>query len=412
MKFEFFIARRYLFSKKSTNAINIISFISMIGVCIGTAALFVILSVFNGFEELNISLYKKLSPDLKIVPATGKYFKPSAILPKLSNEKEIDYPVEVIEDNALLRYGNTQYFATIMGVSENFLRSAELKDVISAGEFVLEEGDMDYAVIGRGIEYALNINVNQPVEQISFFAPKKHVRINTIDPGSALKRMELYPSGVFNVQQEMEDRVIFVPLRFARELTGEKENLTSVDIYLKDEAKMLKIQKNIQQTIGDDYVVKNRFQLNELLYKVLNTERWAVYLVMTFILIVAICNIIGSVTMLVIDKKKDIGILMSMGADKTRIRRIFMLEGMLIAMIGAVAGLIIGGIFTFLQKTYGLISINASDAFILHAYPVKINYPDFLLVFSTVFVIAYIASVLTARSSIHNFSNTREVIAE
>jgi len=411
MRTEFFIAKRYLFAKKSTNAITWISWISVIGVTIGTAALFLILSVFNGFEELNLIYAKKLSPDLKIIPSLGTKFNKSSIDTNLFISPSINYYVNVLEDNVLLKYNNSQYFATLRGVSEQYLQSKEIDSVLRAGTFTLQENGQAYAVIGKGIENALGIDITQPIEQIVVLAPKQNSRLNTLDPASSLNSAAIYASGIFAVQQEMDERVMFVPIDFAENLFAQQNKLSSVDIYLNDGEDMLAYQKIIAAKLPAKFMVKNRFQLNESLYKVLNTERWAVYLVLTFILIIAICNIIGSVTMLIIDKKKDIAVLRTLGATKNQIQKIYFYEGMMISLLGTFIGLFIGAGFAILQAKFKLISIYSSTGEYLQAYPVKLIYTDFLLVFATVFIIAFIANWFSAKQSSNASNDIRWAIA-
>ncbi len=411
MRTEFFIAKRYLFAKKSTNAITWISWISVIGVTIGTAALFLILSVFNGFEELNLIYAKKLSPDLKIIPSLGTKFNKSSIDTNLFISPSINYYVNVLEDNVLLKYNNSQYFATLRGVSEQYLQSKEIDSVLRAGTFTLHENGQAYAVIGKGIENALGIDITQPIEQIVVLAPKQNSRLNTLDPASSLNSAAIYASGIFAVQQEMDERVMFVPIDFAESLFAQQNKLSSVDIYLNDGEDMLAYQKIIAAKLPAKFMVKNRFQLNESLYKVLNTERWAVYLVLTFILIIAICNIIGSVTMLIIDKKKDIAVLRTLGATKNQIQKIYFYEGMMISLLGTFIGLFIGAGFAILQAKFKLISIYSSTGEYLQAYPVKLIYTDFLLVFATVFIIAFIANWFSAKQSSNASNDIRWAIA-
>ena len=411
MRTEFFIAKRYLFAKKSTNAITWISWISVIGVTIGTAALFLILSVFNGFEELNLIYAKKLSPDLKIIPSLGTKFNKSSIDTNLFISPSINYYVNVLEDNVLLKYNNSQYFATLRGVSEQYLQSKEIDSVLRAGTFTLHENGQAYAVIGKGIENALGIDITQPIEQIVVLAPKLNSRLNTLDPASSLNSAAIYASGIFAVQQEMDERVMFVPIDFAENLFAQQNKLSSVDIYLNDGEDMLAYQKIIAAKLPAKFMVKNRFQLNESLYKVLNTERWAVYLVLTFILIIAICNIIGSVTMLIIDKKKDIAVLRTLGATKNQIQKIYFYEGMMISLLGTFIGLFIGAGFAILQAKFKLISIYSSTGEYLQAYPVKLIYTDFLLVFATVFIIAFIANWFSAKQSSNASNDIRWAIA-
>ncbi|MEY3842698.1 MAG: hypothetical protein RIR80_269 [Bacteroidota bacterium] len=411
MRTEFFIAKRYLFAKKSTNAITWISWISVIGVTIGTAALFLILSVFNGFEELNLIYAKKLSPDLKIIPSLGTKFNKSSIDTNLFISPSINYYVNVLEDNVLLKYNNSQYFATLRGVSEQYLQSKEIDSVLRAGTFTLQENGQAYAVIGKGIENALGIDITQPIEQIVVLAPKQNSLLNTLDPASSLNSAAIYASGIFAVQQEMDERVMFVPIDFAESLFAQQNKLSSVDIYLNDGEDMLAYQKIIAAKLPAKFMVKNRFQLNESLYKVLNTERWAVYLVLTFILIIAICNIIGSVTMLIIDKKKDIAVLRTLGATKNQIQKIYFYEGMMISLLGTFIGLFIGAGFAILQAKFKLISIYSSTGEYLQAYPVKLIYTDFLLVFATVFIIAFIANWFSAKQSSNASNDIRWAIA-
>jgi len=411
MRTEFFIAKRYLFAKKSTNAITWISWISVIGVTIGTAALFLILSVFNGFEELNLIYAKKLSPDLKIIPSLGTKFNKNSLDTNLFQSSYINYYVNVLEDNVLLKYNNSQYFATLRGVSEQYLQSKEIDSVLSAGTFTLKENGQAYAVIGRGIENALGIDITQPIEQIVVLAPKQNSRLNTLDPASSLNTAAIYAIGIFAVQQEMDERVMFVPIDFAENLFAQQNKLSSVDIYLNDGKDMLAYQKIIASKLPAKFMVKNRFQLNESLYKVLNTERWAVYLVLTFILIIAICNIIGSVTMLIIDKKKDIAVLRTLGATKNQIQKIYFYEGMMISLLGTFIGLFMGAGFAILQAKFKFISIYSSTGEYLQAYPVKLIYTDFLLVFATVFIIAFIANWFSAKQSSNASNNIRWAIA-
>lgn len=412
MKSELFIAKRYLFAKKTTNAITWISWISVIGVTIGTAALFLILSVFNGFEELNLIYAKKLSPDLKIIPAVGTKFNQNNIDTNLFKTPEVKYVVQVLEDNVLLKYERSQYFANMRGVSNSFLKANEIDSVLRAGSFTLNENGQSYAVIGKGIENALGIDVLHPIEQILVLAPKRNAPLNSLDPSSSLNTAAIYAAGIFSVQQEMDERVMFVPIEFAEKLLEQKNQLSSLDIYLNANVDMEVLQQNLQSKLSAKFIVKNRFQLNEALYKVLNTERWAVYLVLTFILIIAICNIIGSVTMLIIDKKKDIAVLRTLGATKNQIQRIYFYEGMMISLLGTFIGLFLGAGFAFLQAKYHLISIYSSSGAYLQAYPVKIIYTDFVLVFATVFIIAFIANWFSARQSRNASENLRSSIAE
>ncbi len=399
MKLAYFFAKRYLFSKKSTQAINIISIISVIGVCIGSAALFVILSVFNGFEELNLLYYQKLSPDLKIMRIDDNYFNPAELKNVTDVLTEQNTSVFTIEDQALLKYSNTPYYTIVKGVSDNFLQLKSIDSVLVAGEFLFEDSLTSYAVMGKGISDALGIDARQTIEQVDVYAPKSNFKTQSIDPSTAIKQKYFYPAGIFSVQQNLDERYVFTSLAFAQDLFEKTDSVNGLEIYCTSEKEMLKLQEEITAILPSNYIIKNRYELNEVLYKVLNTERWAVYLILTLILTVAICNIIGAVTMLIIDKKKDIALLRAMGMNQETIRSIYFIQSILISLIGLFIGLIIGGVFVYLQDSYGLITIGGSDEFLIQQYPVKMIYTDYLLVFATVMILSIITGWLTSAQS-------------
>lgn len=400
MKLSYFFAKRYLFSKKSTQAINIISLISVIGVCIGSAALFIILSVFNGFEELNLIYYQKLSPDLKVMKANEDYFHPQEISGLTQTlDTNLYIGVNVIEDQALLKYSSSPYYAIVKGVSNSFLKVKELDSVIIAGEFRFKDSIVDYAVVGNGIVNALGIDISQTIQHIDIFAPKGNINTQNIDPSTSIKQKVFYPSGIFSVQQDLDERYIFSSITFAEDLFEKKDSINGYEIYCCTEKEMYRIQKNWEAKLPKGFIIKNRYQLNETLYKVLNTERWAVYLILTLILTVAICNIIGAVTMLIIDKKKDIALLRAMGMNEFNIRKIYFIQSLLISSIGLILGLILGTIFVYLQDTYGLITIGGSEEFLIQKYPVKMLFRDHVLVFITVMILSIITGWLTSAQS-------------
>lgn len=400
MKLAYFFAKRYLFSKKSTQAINIISVISVIGVCIGSAALFIILSVFNGFEELNLIYYQKLSPDLKVMKTDEGFFHPTHLNTfENSLDKKTYTSVFVLEDQALLKYGNTPYYSIVKGVSPQFLTLAGIDSSLIAGEFFFEDSLAEYAVIGKGISDALGININQTIEHIDVFAPKANINTQSLDPNNSIKQKYFFPSGIFSVQQNLDERYIFSSLRFSQDLFDKKDSVNGLEIYCKNEKQMLALQKEWSEKLPSGFIIKNRYELNETLYKVLNTERWAVYLILTLILTVAICNIIGAVTMLIIDKKKDIALLRAMGMNKNTIRLIYFIQSILISVIGLIIGLTLGTIFVYLQDKYGLITIGGSEQFLIQKYPVKMIYTDHFLVFGTVMLLSFITGWLTSAQS-------------
>ncbi|POY39147.1 hypothetical protein C3K47_01220 [Solitalea longa] len=411
MNLALYFAKRYLFSKKSTNAINIISGISMFGVLIGSAALIVILSVFNGFEALVLSLYNRFTPDIKIEVLHGKTFDPTtSAFKQLKSAPENLYYVEALEEKALLRFGKNQYIATVKGVSADFLKTHALDSMILRGQATLGTEKDPRAIIGSGVEYYLSMNIESD-DPLTIFSPRKNMG-TSIDPTNDLNRNEIYVSGVFQIQQDFDLKYVLVPLSYARMQLDESQNVSSVEIYLKNTVNLNGYKNKIKTLLGDDYKVRDRFEQNELLYKILNSEKWAVYLILTFVLVIAICNIIGSLTMLVIDKKKDIAILFSMGANERIVRYIFLFEGLLISMAGTVAGLVLGAGFCYLQQKYGVIKLGQSGTFVMDKYPVEMHWPDFLLVFATVFIISFIASWVASRLSVRNFTNVSQELTE
>jgi lipoprotein-releasing system permease protein len=398
-----YIAKRYLFSKKSTNAINIISGISMLGVFVGSAALIIILSVFNGFEGLVLSMYKSNTPDLKIEPAKGKTFDPQdPALSILKNNKNIAFYSEILQEKALLRYDKLQFIGKIKGVSKEFAKNNQLDSLLIQGEFILSDDFANYAVVGSTVELTLGINIYDLSRQLVIYSPNKNAQ-NSIIPADEFVSEVLQPVGIFQAQQEENDMVI-IPLEVARKLLGEEKNVSYIEIFVKNKDQLTSFIKEIKKEIGDNFTVKDKIQQNPLLYKILNSEKWAVYLILTFVLIIAIFNIIGSLTMLVIDKRKDIAVLNSLGAPKEMVSKIFLYEGLMIAMIGCVLGLFAGFLFCYLQLQYGFISMGQANL-LVDAYPVSIKLTDFLLVFATVFVISFIASFISSRLSIKRFEN-------
>jgi len=404
----FYIAKRYLFSKKSTNAINIISGISMLGVFVGSAALIIILSAFNGIENLVVSLSNTLNPDLVILPAKGKTFNPeNAALNLVKKDNRIASYSEYLKEKALLRYGNQQYIGEIKGVNLNYLENKALKKAIVQGEFVLEEQGKDYAVIGSNVQYTLGININDPLRVLEIYSPNKSAS-NSFTAADEFILRYLAPSGVFESNQESDNQVI-IPMRVARELISQSKNITGAEIILKNPAVSDDVKKDIEKQLGEEFIVKDRIAQNELLYKILNSEKWAVYLILTFVLVIATFNIVGSLTMLVIDKQKDIAVLNSLGATKNMIRQIFLLEGLMISFIGCIVGLIFGFIFCVLQMEYGFIQM-AEGNLMVNAYPIAINASDFVLVFLTVFCISFFASYISSRLSVKRFEQLKQAL--
>ncbi len=400
MNTAFYIARRYLFAKKSTNAINIISTISVVGVFVGSAALIIILSVFNGFGEMVLKMFNTITPEIVISPKAGKTFDPtSAYFVSLKKEVSIYSYSEVLSENALLRYNNKQSVGLIKGVSDQYLRNKSLDSITVEGKFLLNSSAGSYAVLGSALQTYLMVNITDPFNQLQIFSPRKGKASNSINSVNDFTVLSLPVSGVFEVQQDF-DNIAVVQLKFARELLGEPVRISFIEINLKPGVNAEQFKELIEEKIGDKFEVKDRIQQNKVLYNILGTEKWAVYIILTFILIIAIFNIIGSLTMLVIDKLKDIAILSSLGAGKSLIKRIFLFEGMMITMTGCVFGLVIGFVFCLLQQRYGMIKMSQENLMMSNAYPIAFKWTDFLLVFLTVSIFSFVASALSANLSV------------
>lgn len=406
MNTSFYIARRYLFAKKSTNAINIISTISVVGVFVGSAALFIILSVFNGFEEVVLKMYNTFTPQIVIAPVQGKTFDPATIaLLKIKNDKRVFSFTEVLAENALLKYRDRQSVGLIKGVSDAYLKNPDLDTITVQGKFLLRNAAGPKAVIGSAIQNYLMINTNDPFTPLQIFSPKKGGGASTVNPADDFTMMSIPVAGVFEVQQDF-DNITIVPLSFARALFQEEHKVSLIEINLLKGVNADTFKSEIEKNIGDTYVVKDRLEQNKVLYNILGTEKWAVYIILTFILIIAIFNIIGSLTMLVLEKLKDIAILSSLGAGKSLIKRIFLLEGMMISMTGCIFGLFIGFLFCLIQQKYGLVRM--TEGTLLSAYPVAFKWTDFLLVFITVGLFSFVASALSANLSVKKINHINQ----
>ena len=397
MNLPFFIARRYLISKKSHNIINLISGISMVGVAVGTAALIIVLSVFNGFESVVISLFSVFDPDIEITVNQGKTFHENEIdAAKIRALPGVISYTDVVEENALLHYNKQQYLATIKGVDSLYQVKSPIDSLLVTGHMLLQKDSLDFAIPGYGVAYFLNLDMNAPDNLISVFIPKRKGSITGL-PQESFHNDFIRPSAIFSVQQDFDDKYMLVPLRFARRMLDYTDEVTSVEIRLAKGTDVAQVQQKIAGIAGPKFKVQNRFQQQEVLYKIMKSEKWAVFLILTFILIVASFNVIGSLTMLILDKQKDITILRSMGAKDAAIKQIFFFEGLLISLTGAIAGLLLGLLVCLLQQKFGLVKLQSGGSFIISAYPVKIMAADFLYVFITIVLIGAAAAWLPVK---------------
>ena len=404
MRFSIFIAKRYLFSKKSHNLINIISIISLVGIMVGTTALISVMSVFNGFEEVIKSIFKTINADIVITPNQGKTFNINDFpLDKIKRIKGVMEIVETVEEDALLKYGDKQYIGRIKGVSPNFLKASKLDTLIVDGNFVLQEGKSNFAVVGSGVAWYLDININDITKPLSVYIPKRG-NPSSFSMANAFNNKIIHPVGVFSVQQDFDDKYVFVPLRFARDLLNYNNEVTSLEIFTGNNADIGLIKKRIKKIAGNNFIVLDRDEQNVTLLKVMKSEKLAVFIILVFIMILASFNMIGSVSILIVEKKKDIAILKSMGADKKTVSRIFFNEGILITLIGSIIGLLLGFIILYLQETYGFLKLGGGQgAFIIDAYPVKMHWQDFIYIFFTVQIIGTVAAWYPVKYLLRNF---------
>lgn len=389
MNLSFYIAKRYLFSKKSHNAINIISMISVCGIAIATMAMVCTLSIFNGFTKLVSDSFSIMDPDLQIIPAKGKVFDASsAVFQKIKNLPEVAVASETVEDNALVKYGERQDPVLIKGVSDQFKEMVDTKRLVTSGEFSLREGDVDFCVAGIGIAINLGLRTDN-ITPIEIYSPKRDVKIQLANPANAFTTAYTYPAGVFALNQaKYDDQIILVSLDLARELFRYNNEVTSLDIKLKENVSANDAESKIRKQLGDNFIVKNRFEQQADSFRMVNIEKWVTFLILSFILIIAVFNVVSSLSMLILDKSADIDILRNMGAENNLITRIFKIEGWLISMSGAIAGIVIGLVLCLIQQHFGILKLGQTPgAFIVDSYPVEVIFTDILFVFITVSII-------------------------
>ncbi|MEO9965333.1 MAG: FtsX-like permease family protein [Reichenbachiella sp.] len=395
MNLPFFISKRYFFSKKKKNFINIIAIISMLVVSIGTAALIIVLSVFNGMEGLLRSIYGTFDAPLQVLPAEGKSFLFTEELEEkiLGVDGVLDI-TEVIEDNALVRYSDAQMIVKIKGMSDNFIKQGRMKNAIRQGELKFQDQNTSYAIIGRGIQFNLGVSLRNDFLALQFFYPK-NVKPGGIDPYKYYNRANIMTGGVFALEQQYDDNYVFVPIAFTEKLFGYEGKRTSLELMVDDEQDILKIQSRLSKALGNDFTILNSDQQHADLYKVLKIEKLFVFIIFSMIVGIASINIFFSLSMLVIEKKPDISSLFAMGASKKLVRKIFLAEGAIIAFIGAGSGLILGFSVSWLQQTYGIISMGVATS-VIQAYPVEIIPSDFLFTAITIIFITFMASIQPA----------------
>lgn len=388
------IAIRYLFSKKSHSAINIISMVSICGVAVTTMALICTLSVYNGFQDLIASLYSSLDPQIKITPATGKTLSlqdPS--IKSLTEWQEIDAIAPVIEENALLIYRNRQMPVLLKGVPDNYTRVSNIDSILLDGNFFLKDSIANYATIGVGVANRLEVGAHY-VYPLFVYTPKRKAKVNLANPSNAFNEDRMFATAVFSVNQpEYDDQMVIVPLDMATKLFDYSHQASSLEIKLKPGTNEKRTISSLSEHLGENYLVKDRMMQQETSFRMMQIEKWMTFLILAFILMIATFNVIGSLSMLIIDKQNDIKTLQNLGADEKLISRIFLTEGWLISAIGAGTGLIAGIFLCWLQQEYGLLRLGqTSGAFIVDAYPIHLLWSDAFAVLAIVTLLGFPAA--------------------
>ncbi len=394
MNFPFYIARRYLFSKKSHNAINVISLISVCGVVIASTALVCALSVYNGFNDLVSSLFSHFDPQLKVTAKYGKVFDPNCSeIAQVKALPEIETYCAVLQDNALIKYKDRQEIGVIKGVDDNFSHLVDLDSVLIDGEFILSDEVTNYATLGIGLASHLGIKAGF-VSPIEIYVPKRDQQVNMANPATSFNLEYTFISSVFRINQQVyDDYYIIIPLQTARTLLNYENEISALELKIKAEVSLSTVEKQIKQLLGDKFEVKNRFEQQEASFKMMQIEKWVTFLILCFILAIALFNIVGSLSMLMIEKKDDVETLRNMGANDRQIQQIFLFEGWMISGFGALLGIFVGVVLCWMQQEFGLIRLgDTAGSFIIDAYPVHILLLDILTVFLTVLAIGFLAA--------------------
>lgn len=378
--------------KGKRNAVHVISRISVLGITVGTAALILVLSVFNGFEDLIIDLFDAFNPDIKVTVSEGKVFSPdSAQLAQLAALESVDFVSQTVEEVAFFEYEGSQHFGIVKGVDPNFKEVSNVDSNLIRGAFGLKKNDTYYAVLGAGMEYKLAVNVENRLNTLNIYMPK---RKRTPTLADAFKKRFVYPVGSFAIQQEFDERYVIVDLEFARDLLSYDDQVSALEIKLNPSYNQTTARKNIESIMGEGYDVKNRYQQNEAFFKLMNVEKWIGFAVLSFTLLLVSFNMVGALWMLVLEKKKDIAILKSMGTLESVVQRIFLNKGLLLALLGGLCGVYIALIFYFFQQDFSIIQLAGSANLLVDAYPISLRLTDFVLVFLTVVVIGLLAAWL------------------
>lgn len=395
MNFPFYIARRYLFSKKSTNVINLISGISVVGVAVATMALVVTLSVFNGFSDLVATLFTAFDPQIEITPTKGKTVAADdSVLTLIRELPQVEVATDCVEDMALAIYNDRQAMVNIKGVDDNFDRLTHIREILYGdGTFELHAADLQFGIPGIRLaeQLGLGYRYQQPLQ---IFAPKREGQVDITDPSDGFVTDELYSPGVvFSVQQAKYDKnYILTSVAFARRIFDQQGMVSSLLIRLKPGSDFDAVKAEMKRLAGDDFAVRDRYEQQDDTFRIMKIEKFIAYIFLTFILMVACFNIIGSLSMLIIDKRDDVQTLRNLGATDRQITRVFLFEGRMISAIGAVVGILVGLLLCWIQQTFGIIALGSSaGSFVVDAYPVSVHWEDIVVVFVTVLVVGFLS---------------------
>ena len=398
MRLPLFIANRYLLAKKSHNLINIITWISIIGISVGSFALIVVLSAFNGLEQVISSMSNRLTPDLQIAPVKGKTMDLTAFpMGQIKDIQGVAYVIPTITEDALFRADDKQHIGQVKGVGIEYQEIERLKDVIFEGSAMqLFDGQYSFAIPGASVAWHLGINVYNPYAMVRVYVPKRG-NASQMSLENGFNSGVLTVQSVFSTEQDIDDKLVLVPFEWLSELLEYQDKASTVELFLTPKADVKKVKKEAKVLLGDGFTVKDQQEQQETLYKIMRSEKWAVYVILTFILILATFNVVGSLSMLMIDKRKDTEILKAMSADNRLIQRIFMNEGLLISVAGGIIGLLLGIIVVLLQQRFGFVKFGGGGSYIVEAYPVMLKLDDVLLIFATILVVGCTSAFLTVR---------------
>ena len=402
MRLPLFIANRYLLAKKSHNLINIITWISILGISVGSFALIVVLSAFNGLEKVISSMNNRLTPDLQIAAVKGKTIDLTAFpLGQLKEIQGVELVIPTITEDALFRANDKQHIGQVKGVGLEYQNIARLNEIIygNDGLQLADEDEHSFAVPGAGVAWYLGINAHDPYAMLRVYVPKRG-NASMMSLENSFNSDVLNVRSVFSTEQEQDEKLVLVPFDWLSELLEYEDKASNVELFVAQYADINKVKKEVKAAIGEDFIVKNQQEQQETLYRIMRSEKWAVYVILTFILVLATFNVVGSLSMLMIDKRKDTEILKSMGADKHLIQRIFLNEGLLISVAGGIIGLMLGIILVLLQQQFGFVKFGTGGNYVVDAYPVLLKLKDVLLIFATILAVGCTSAFLTVRHAL------------